>query len=148
MMIDNQVEPLVRAVLEGAVKRDAPGFDAALRAFPSEPATRQGLELALSIIIVVLAQLYPDGPSPEDLDALAAFVAEEEAWVGPSPAEVATFLKTLLSGKALDEALPPVSDAVLSYVVAANLLASVSKPAEGEWWFDYLDKVEAFLETR
>ena len=33
------------------------------------------------------------------------------------------------------------------FVVAANLLATASQPDEGEWWFNYLDKVEAAIEA-
>lgn len=147
MVIDDRVEPLVRAVLDAAVKRDADRFRAALAAFPDDEATRKGVELALSIIGFVLLDVHEGKPSPDEVQSVAADISRQETWIGPTTDEVATFITALLNGRSLGDVLPSDSVIVLAYAVAANLLASSSKPDDGEWWFNYLDKVEAAIES-
>jgi hypothetical protein len=148
MVIDDRVEPLVRAVLDAAVMRDTARFQAALAAFPDDEATRKGVELALAVIGFVLLDVHGGKPSPDDVQAVAADISRQETWIGPTVDEVTTFITALLNGRSLGETLPSESVIVLAYVVAANLLASSSNPDDGEWWFNYLDKVEAAIESR
>jgi hypothetical protein len=148
MKVNDQVEPLVRATLDAAVQRDGGGFEAALRGFPDDGAARKGIELALAITGTVLADLYDGEPSADQLDRLAAEVAEQEAWMEPRAGEVKAFLAAVVQGKPLADVLPAESVVILAYLVAANLLTSASNPDDGEWWFNYLDKVEAAIEAQ
>lgn len=147
MKVDDQVEPLVRAVLDAAVNRDGARFEAALQAFPDDDTARKGIELTLAVIGTVLADIYDGKPSPDQLDELAADIAQQEAWLEPRVAEIKIFITTALDGKRLADVLPPESVVILAYLVAANLLASSSDPDKGEWWFNYLDKIEAVIEA-
>jgi hypothetical protein len=144
--IDDRVEPLVRKTLNAAVKRDIDRLDAALRAFPDEEARRKGLELATAITVAVLHDSHDGKPTPEQVRQ-AASVFEGEDWSGITLADAEKYLTTVLAGGSLAEAFDPEAPVVLTFVIAAGLLASSSKVREDEWWFDYLDRIEARLEA-
>lgn len=147
MNIDERVEPLVRAALDAAVHRDQARFETALGAFEDDSAARKGIELVLAVIATVLVDLYDGTPSASQLDELAADISRQEAWLEPTPSEVRSLLVSVAGGRPLAEVLPPEQTVILAYLTAANLLASGSEPDQGEWWFNYLDKVEAALEA-
>ncbi|MGC4854622.1 hypothetical protein ACLQ24_14805 [Micromonospora sp. DT4] len=146
MRIDAHVEEKVRDTLHWAVKQEPAEFDSALAKFTDDAARLASLELLAQICRYVSAQAFGHVPSHQELDALAAEVATNEQWAALSASEVATFLKAVVHGQPPAGQLTTSGYVVMSFVVAASLLSSQPK-TEGEWWFDYLDRVEAALEA-
>jgi hypothetical protein len=146
MRIDDRIEPLVRQALEGAVKRDGDRLDAALTAFPDETSRLAGLQLVVAICGMTLVELYGDKPSADDIQALADKVAEMEGWASITSGEVSTFLTALINATPLEQALSPERIVPLAFIVTASLLSGAPR-AEGEWWFNRLDQVEAAIEA-
>jgi hypothetical protein len=146
MRINEHVEPLVREALDAAVKREGDRLDAALDAFSDESQRRTGLELVHAIARYVLLDLYQgQHPSHEQVQALADKIAEMESWSTLPADEIRSFLLLLLGDT--ERTVDPDAAVLLSFVVAAALLSSRRRP-EGQWWFNYLDQVEAALETQ
>jgi hypothetical protein len=145
MKIDEHVESLVREALDAAVKRDGDRLDTALDAFSDESQRRSGLELVHAIARYVLLDLYQgQRPNDEQIQALAGQIAEMESWSTLPADEIRSFLLLLAGDTA--KAVDPDAAVLLSFVVAAALLSSRRRP-EGQWWFNYLDQVEAVLEA-
>lgn len=147
MRIDERVEALVRATLDAAVNRDVGRFESALAGFIDEETARAGLELALAVSAFVISEVEGGRPAPERLAELAEEISHQEAWLGLTERDVAAYLTALTAGTPLADALPAEGIVVIPYAVAANLLAASSQPDQGEWWFNYLDKVEAAIEA-
>jgi hypothetical protein len=146
MKIDDGVELRVRETLHWVVKQNAAEFQNALTAFP-DPATRvAALELLGAVAGFVLADMHGGKPSPNDVDAVAAEIAEEESWASVTSNEAAAYLNGVFTGQPLVDVLPPDRVVVLAFVIAAYLLSARPKE-EGEWWFNYLDKVESAIES-
>nr|WP_146218273.1 hypothetical protein [Micromonospora acroterricola] len=147
MRIDDQVEALVRAVLDAAVQRDAERFDDALGALSGSRETlTKAIELTLAVNAAVLFEVHDGPPSPQQVNELSRDISLQERWAGVSAEDVQALLVGLMAGS------PPrfatsAAVAIAVFVVAANLLATASQPDEGEWWFNYLDKVEAAIEA-
>ncbi|OZV81156.1 hypothetical protein CA850_13565 [Micromonospora echinospora] len=146
MKIDDRVEQLVRDTLHWAVKRKPAEFGDALRAFPDEASRLSALELLVAICGYTTVDLFGQRPSEGQVRALATDIAEGEGWSSVTIAEVADYIDAVLGGSRTLDTLPPERLVPLSFVVAANLLSSKPK-APGEWWFNYLDKVEAAIEA-
>ncbi|MEV4499334.1 hypothetical protein C7C45_13630 [Micromonospora arborensis] len=146
MKIDDRVEQLVRDALHWAVKRQPVEFDEAVKAFSDESLRQPAVELLVAISAFVSADICGGKPSPEQIRELATEVAEAETWSTTTAPEVETFLSAILNGRPLSGVLPVGSAVVLAFVVAASLLSSRPK-SEGQWWFNYLDKVEAAIEA-
>ncbi|SCL18739.1 hypothetical protein GA0074692_0464 [Micromonospora pallida] len=146
MKIDDRVEQLVRDTLHWAVKRKPDEFGDALRAFPNEATRRSALELLVAICGYTAVDVFGQRPSEDQIRALAADIAEDEGWASVTTAEVAAYIDAVLGGSRKLDALPSERLVPVSFVVAANLLSSKPK-APGEWWFNYLDKVEAAIEA-
>ncbi|MBM0233146.1 hypothetical protein JNW91_15515 [Micromonospora sp. STR1_7] len=146
LIIDERVEQLVRDTLHWAVKRQPAEFDEALKTFSDVPTQRSAMELLVAISAFVAVDMCGGKPSPVQIRELATEVAEAEDWSSATPQEVEAFLSTILTGRSLSGVLPAGSAVVLAFVVAASLLSSRPK-SEGEWWFNYLDKVEAAIEA-
>jgi hypothetical protein len=145
MKIDSKVEPLVREALDAAVKQDIDRLDAALDAFADDTKRRDGLALLFAISRLVLHDLNEGkNPTDEQVSDLADWIAEEEAWAGLPADEIRNFLLWLLG----DDSKTVNQDMyiVLVFVVTATLLSSRRQP-DGQWWFDYLDQIEAALEA-
>jgi len=49
----------------------------------------------------------------------------------------------LLEHGSLVEAFEPEVPVLLTFVVAGGMLASSHRAGEDEWWFNYLDRIEA-----
>jgi hypothetical protein len=49
-------------------------------------------------------------------------------------------------GATVDTVMPIERAVLVTFVLATNLLMSCHR--DGEWWFDYLDRVEAALEQQ
>ncbi|MFC5922640.1 hypothetical protein [Micromonospora vulcania] len=146
MKIDARVEQLVRDTLHWAVKRQPAEFDEALTAFSDLSARHTATELLVAISVFVSADICGGKPTPQQIRELANEVAETEKWSSVTSPEIEAFLSAILSGRPLAGVLPAGSVVVLSFVVAASLL-SMRPKSEGEWWFNYLDKVEAAIEA-
>ncbi|MGH3729924.1 MAG: hypothetical protein ACRDTU_14425 [Micromonosporaceae bacterium] len=145
MEIDSQVEPLVREALDAAVKKDADRLGTALTAFADEDMWRRGLELTVAIGTVALLDMYDGGPSAEELPEGARAISDMEAWAGLSSDEVRGYLTALANREPLDDKLHPERAVLLVFVVTGSLLSSSPKKREGEWWYQYLDRVEATI---
>ncbi|MEV4121036.1 hypothetical protein [Micromonospora sp. NPDC049645] len=146
MNIDDRTEQRVRDTLHWVVKRDLNRFDAALKSFPDEDAQKAALALVVAVSGFVLIDLHGARPTPQQVDVLAEEIGRMEAWAPVSADEVATFMNAVLAGRSLTERLTPDDVVVLAFVVAGSLLAARPLP-EGQWWFNYLDKVEAAIEA-
>jgi hypothetical protein len=147
MKIDSRVEQLVRDTLHWAVKQRPEELDAALAAFPDQATRLAALELLVAIDGFVLLDLF-NGVKPNDaqLRAVAEKLAELEAWSTLSADEIDTYLTAVLTGTPLATVLPARIAVALAFIVTASLLSS--RPKQGdEWWFDYLDRVEAVIEA-
>ncbi|MEH1013019.1 hypothetical protein V6U90_07900 [Micromonospora sp. CPCC 206060] len=147
MKIDNEVEPLVRATLDAAVNRDTPRFESALSVFISRDLTQRGVEIAVAVCAYVLFDIHEGKPSESEIDELARDIARQEQWMDVDSGEAADLLRALVHHQPLKNVLPEESVVVLPYLVAANLLATTASSEDGEWWFNYLDKVEAAIEA-
>ncbi|MET8084309.1 hypothetical protein [Micromonospora sp. NPDC005237] len=147
MRIDDEVEVLVRAVLDAAVHRDADRFDSALDALGSSPERlTKAVELTLAVNAAVLFEVHDGPPSHQQVNALARDISHQEQWAEVSVQDVHALLIAVTAGKPVP-VLTNAAGATAVFVVAANLLATASQPDQGEWWFNYLDKVEAAIEA-
>ncbi|MBO4207455.1 hypothetical protein [Micromonospora echinofusca] len=146
MIIDDEVEQKVRDTLHWAVKQKPHELDQAIRSFTDERTRLAALELLVQICRYVSVDAFGHIPSTEEIDALAFEVSETESWASLTKDEVATYLNTVVHGHLSGATLPSERFVTLSFTVAASLLSSQPKP-DDEWWFDYLDKVEAAIET-
>lgn len=145
MKIDEHVESLVRDALHGAVKRDIDRLDASLKAFHDKASRRAATGLLMAVSAYVVLDLYGgQRPSDEQLRALADKVAEEESWSNLTAEEINTYLHTVLGDKT-EPPLDPDAGVLMIFIVTGSLLSGRPKP-EGQWWFNYLDQVEAALE--
>lgn len=146
MKISDRVEPLVREALAAAVKRDWERFLRALEAFPDERTAADAVTLAAAISAYVLQDQYGRRPTGEELGRIAAKMDELEQWSGLTEPEFRTGLRIVLGDQIGEtDRLEPQAGVALPFVMAAYLLASSAQPPE--WWFDYLDRVEAALES-
>ena len=145
MKISDLVEPLVREALAAAVKRDWERFLRALEAFPDEQTGADALALATAISAYVLQDQYGRKPTDEEIGRIAAKMDEKESWSGLNEPEFRSGLRAVLGDDSGDgQRLEPQARIALPFVMAAYLLASSAKPPE--WWFNYLDRVEAALD--
>lgn len=145
MRIDDRVEPLVREVLAAAVKADEDRFARALQAFPDDAAVTNGVQLAMSAALYVLQDQYGRRPTDDELHTVAARMAETENWTEVCADDVVAAITAALNGRRGDEVLPMVKIVTLPFIIAAYLLAAGC--AEGEHWFNYLDRAEAAIES-
>jgi hypothetical protein len=145
--IDDRVEALVRAALDAAVHRDVPRFDDALQALQSEATLEPAIELVLSIAAFVLFETHGGNPTAEQITALAGEISRQEDWAAPAAQDIEVLLTVVNTGDPAGLASLSSDAAVIAFLVAANLLTTASRPDDGEWWFNYLDKVEAAIEA-
>ncbi|MEU8154925.1 hypothetical protein AB0B94_14755 [Micromonospora sp. NPDC048986] len=146
MKIDDRTEQRVRDTLHWVVKRDLNKFDAALKSFPDEAAQKAALALVVAVSGFVLIDLHGARPTPQQVDVLAEEIGRMETWASVSAEETASFINAVVAGRSLTEHSTPEDVVVLAFVIAGSLLAARPMP-EGQWWFNYLDKVEAAIEA-
>jgi hypothetical protein len=146
MKIDDEVEKKVRDTLHWAVKQKPDELNAALQGFADESVRLAALELLAQISMYAATDAFNGKPTLDQIRALAVEVAEAEAWASLSADQVSAFLAAVIHGQPGGMHLTADEYVALSFVVAASLLSSQPKP-EGQWWFDYLDKVEAAIES-
>lgn len=146
MEIDSRVEPLVRAVLNAVVKRDAERLQAALTAFPDADKMATGYRLAAAVALYVLHDQYGRQPTPDEIRAVADKTAELENWTDITSNEIRDFLTAIYAQNTTADAIMPLKRAVLvSYVLTGDLLSSCRR--QDEKWWDYLDRAEAAIEA-
>lgn len=146
MKIDEGTEQRVRDTLHWVVKRDLEKFDAALKSFPDESAQEAALALVVAVSGFVLIDIHGARPTPQQVDVLAEEIGRMEAWASVTSDDAALFMNAVVAGGSLTERLTPEDVVVLAFVVAGSLLSARPMP-EGQWWFNYLDKVEAAIEA-
>ncbi|MEU5785873.1 hypothetical protein [Micromonospora lupini] len=146
MRIDDRTEQHVRDTLHWVVKRDADKFDAGLKSFPNAAAREAALALVVAVSGFVLIDLHGGRPTPQQVAVLSEEIGRMEAWASVTADEAASFMNAVVEGRPLNEQLAPQDVVVLGFVVAGSLLSARPLP-EGEWWFNYLDKVEAAIEA-
>nr|MDT0660354.1 hypothetical protein [Micromonospora sp. DSM 115978] len=147
MKIDDRIERLLRATMDAAVHRDTPRFEKALKKFRDGESVRQAVDLALAISAFVLFQMHNGKPSAAQISELAASISRQEAWMGLTPGDVESLLGGMLNGQ--PTRAPLVADTIMvpAILIATNFVATTSQPSKGEWWFNYLDKIETAIET-
>lgn len=144
MKIDERAEPLVREILAGVAKRDGERFGRALEALPDERTAQEALVLALSVARVVLIDQYQREPTVEEVQRVAAKAAEVEAWSELGAEVFDEVMRSILDQRPVN--LDGRKAVAAPFVLAGYLLAAGSE--QNEWWFDYLDRVEAALERQ
>jgi len=144
MEINRQAEPLLRDILEAAVKRDGDRFVRTLESLPDEATAREVLHLSVAVSTFVLLSEYEGRPGDGEICRIAASAAGTEQWLGLSASDYEEAITAMLDERPAD--LEPHALAAAPLTLAAYLLALGAE--EGEWWFTYLDRVEAALERR
>lgn len=145
--VDDRIEPIVRRTLEAVVKQKPAGLDAALASFPDHPSRMQGLHLAGMIATLALHDVYAGRPTAEQLGAIVPAAAKMTGWAGVSADDVAQFCVGLIDGRLPFTPIDLDDFSRIVYVTTGCLLASSVKLQRGEWWFQYLDRLEAALEA-
>lgn len=146
MKIDDRMESLVREALDAAVKRDRGRFEAGLERVAEAGFSGTALELLVAVAAFIVLDVHSGKPSSSQVAELANSVSEQEVWVDLAQGEVQAYLGAVVATEPIANVLSPEALVVVPYLTAANLLTTVSKPDRGEWWFNYLDKIEAALE--
>ncbi|TDB83702.1 hypothetical protein E1091_18055 [Micromonospora fluostatini] len=147
MKIDDRTEALVRTVLDAVVHRNPAGFEKSVSDLEGKVGLRAGIELAAAICAFVLFDVYEGLPSEEQIVDLAVDMERQEQWMAPDRGEIGSYVRALVHRQPLEGALTEEGVVVIPWLVAANLLTTASQPEQGEWWFNYLDKVEAAIEA-
>jgi hypothetical protein len=143
--IDDRVESLIRDALAAAIKKDIDRLDAAMKAIPASDHARVGELLAIIGGHAVIDLHSGQRPTDERLQMLAARIAEhEQEWSGLAAEDILPYLRIITGDTA--QHLDPATTVLMMFVVTASLLAGYPKP-EGQWWFDYLDRIEAVIEA-
>lgn len=145
-MIDESIEPLVREALAAVVGKDAERLQRAITAFPDSESMTKGIRLAAAVALYALLDLH-DGQQPSDgeLAEIACDITKAESWTDVSSDEIIKYLTAAYRKARVDQILPADRVIILTFVIAANLVASYHDDNE-EWW-DYLDRAEAALEA-
>ncbi|QOC91132.1 hypothetical protein [Micromonospora craniellae] len=146
MKIDDEVENRVRTTLHHVVKQQLGDFTDSVASYPDDRSRRQALELLVAVTHFVVLDAYGGLPTDDEVRDLAETVTDAESWLPVSVDEVEGYLRAVLVGRPLAEVLSPTTAVVLAFAVTGSLLSSRCQP-DGEWWFNYLDKVEAAIEA-
>ncbi|MEH1012762.1 hypothetical protein V6U90_06535 [Micromonospora sp. CPCC 206060] len=146
MIIDDEVEQRVRDALHWVVKRNPNELDRTFATFPEDTARLAALELLIAVITYTVVDAFGYRPSSDEIKVLADEVADLEEWSSVQSSEVAAFIEAVFAGQPLADRLPGDSIFILAFIIAGNLLASHPNK-QGEWWFNYLDRVEAAIEA-
>ena len=134
-------------MLGAVVKEDSDKLDATVAAFPDQESLQQGLQLTNAINAFIVFQEYDGRPTAEETRLLAESVAGLSSWADLRAADVRTYFDTVLNGQPLARVMDAQGAVMLPFLVAGNMLASSENIGEGEWWFNYLDRVEAAIEA-
>ncbi|GGJ79271.1 hypothetical protein GCM10010123_06520 [Pilimelia anulata] len=148
MRIDDRIEDLVRQALNAVIKRSTPLLEQAIHVFGDDASRTEGCRLACAIVSFIAHDFHGRTPTPAEIDDLATAISDLERWSGVTAVEVRALL-TVVTGHAgrdgINTLLPAHRVALVCYVTAASLLSSTR--ADGEPWWDNLDRVEAGIEA-
>lgn len=150
MEISSEVEPLVRDALNACVHKDERRLETAVKAFPDEDALLRGVQLTTAVAIAAVVDSFQGVPTDESVRGLAKMIAEMEEWAGLNQDVIYRFLESLLGrpgAPPLAQATDPQAPVVMSFVITASLLSASNQKRESEFWYDYLDRLEAQLEA-
>lgn len=147
MKFDDRIESTVRDLFNAVVKSKEGDFEAALRELPDEASRHKALELAVAVCGFVVIDTYDRRPTADETREIAQGVVEAGSWMPLSEQEVATFLTAALNGRPLVEAVGAENAFFLAFIITGILLVASPKVGEGEFWFNYLDRVEAAIEA-
>jgi hypothetical protein len=145
VQIDPQIEQQMRNALAAAIKKDAALFDEATAPL-GKPADRATVAKILLLVGThVLLDMYGGVlPTDDQIHALAAAIAPEEAWSTLTESEIYDYL-SLLRGDASRE-IDPTVGLVLIFAVTGSLLSG-GRPKDQRWW-EYLDRIEINIENQ
>lgn len=144
MKIDERAEPLVREIFASVAKRDGDRFTRALESMPDERTAQEAFTLALAVARFVLIDQYQREPTADEVRRVAAKAAEVEEWSEFGPEVFEEVARATLDQRQAN--LDARMAVAAPFVLAGYLLAAGSE--QNEWWFDYLDRVEAALERQ
>lgn len=116
--------------------------------FTDSHTRRNALQLLGAIIVVVLFDAYGHAPTDDELATLAEEIEDSESWSSIPRDEVFAYFTALINPTGSSAGTESRSEifAATSFIIAAFLVAARIQP-EGVEWSDYLDRVEATIET-
>jgi hypothetical protein len=136
----------VRAALGHVISEQTDEFDAALESFDRDADRQHAIDLLTLIILWVLAETHDGLPSHHQIAELVQDISQDLASMGATADDVEVYLTTLVNQRVLTDALDTQNVMILSFLIAAYVVAAGSHSEQGEWWFDYLDKAEYGIE--
>lgn len=145
MRIDDRIESLVREALTAVVKGEPERMRRAFLAFRDDRSLNEGTQLATAVSVYVLNDVYGQPPTPTELREVADNVVNMEDWTDVSSDEIVAFLSAAYSGTNVVEVVQVDRIAAIAFLTAGHLLASCCE--DGEYWFNYLDRVETAIEA-
>lgn len=140
MRIDERIEECVREAFAAAIAKEGDRMVAALKPLSEEDA-RTGIGYAVFVCGHVINALFPDGPTHDDLLAMAQRVVDSErGWVNLGEAgNVANFLGAAAQG---DTTFPDVNkEDVIGYAFVCGAYLLTSYRRDGQTWWTHLDEV-------
>jgi hypothetical protein len=148
MLIDNEVEPLVREALAASVAEEPDRFGHALRAVArTDDLAARAFALAYAVDVGALVAVQ-DGTPPDDsrLRYLANSFATTQEWTGIDEGTSFTFLTSLASNTSPVGALGQGEAAIASFAIGGWLLSAFHL-GEDVTWTDLLDAILDKLES-
>jgi hypothetical protein len=145
--IDDRIESTVRDLFNAVVKSKENDFEVTLTELPDSTSREKALELAVAVCVFVVIDTYGRRPTQGEIHEIAQDVVEAGSWVSFTQQEIAAFLTGVLDGKPLTQALGAENAFFLAFIITGILLVASPKVVEGEFWFNYLDRVEAAIEA-
>lgn len=144
MKIDMKVEPVVREILTGIVKQEPERFAQAMQAVNDNESAATVLQLGVAIGTYVLYDQH-DGarPTPEEIDEIADATLATYEWSTLTKEQAVETITAMVDQRQANLSPTHVLVAAPFFVAAYGLAAGAD---DDEWWFSYLDRVEAALE--
>jgi hypothetical protein len=126
------------------VKRNGEAFIRAMEQLPDEDMAIKVGQLAVAIVEYVILDLHDGRPTDDEVRQIAEAAAEAEPWAGLAPETFVEAITAVLDHR--EARLEPRVMAVVPFILAGYALAAGAE--DDEWWFKYLDRVEAALESQ
>lgn len=146
MRVDDGVEKRLREAYSGAIGKDADRISRTLVGITNEE-TVTFVGLGLYVAGFIVNDIYPDGPTDDDVRELAAQIIEgESGWMDLGDDDtVARFLKAAATGDTTLGGLGG-DDLMGHAIVCGGHLLSHYRLA-GQRWYQYLDEIWAIAEA-
>lgn len=149
MIVDRDVEPVVRKAYAAAVAERPDWFESALEALAArgDDFAARAMTLAVAIDAAALYAIH-DGirPDGDQLAELQESFSENEAWARIDPQVARTFLTAIADHTPVLSVLTAKDIADVTYVMGGWLLAAFL-PEDGKDWTDFLDEILDALES-